>query len=54
MTAAEFTEQLKAADALDSPEQGHEDADMVLCDLLKELGYGEGVEVFLKMTRWYA
>lgn len=32
----------------------HRWADTVMCDLLRSLGYGEGVEVFEKMKKWYA
>lgn len=32
----------------------HYELDMCMCDLLRELGYGEGVDVFLAQERWYA
>ncbi len=32
----------------------HYDLDMCMCDLLRELGYGEGVDIFLAQERWYA
>ena len=32
----------------------HSKADDLMCDLLRELGYGEGVDVFKDMPKWYA
>ena len=36
------------------PEGGHVDADNVLCELLSNLGYGDVVEEFEKIYKWYA
>jgi len=55
-TPEEFLKQmleLKAKRASDS-EMLHIDADELLSDMLTELGYGEGVDVFDSMTKWYA
>ena len=38
----------------EDPEQAHADADQMMCDVLRHLGYGAGVDVFLKMLKWYA
>lgn len=38
----------------DDPECGHCMADDHLCELLKELGYGDVVDVFDDLTKWYA
>lgn len=35
-------------------ESSHSSADILMCELLKELGYGAGVEVFEKARKWYA
>lgn len=35
-------------------EEAHIMADGLMCDLLQELGYGEGVDIFLKIPKWYA
>ena len=35
-------------------EGAHIDADVILCDLLTELGYGEVVEAWEKVPKWYA
>lgn len=32
----------------------HAEADDLMCELLRELGYGEGVDVFEDMPKWYA
>ena len=63
ITPKEFAERMKALkesaddwpDKEDSvcPEATHEDAEGIMCDLLKALGYGEGVGYFEQMTKWY-
>lgn len=35
-------------------EEAHIMADELMCDILFELGYGEGVDIFKKMPKWYA
>ena len=35
-------------------EDEHIDADNLMCDILKEFGYEEGVNVFYKMDKWYS
>lgn len=32
---------------------GHGPADDLMCEVLTELGYGEGIEVFNKMLKYY-
>ena len=54
MTKEEFKERMQAiADKRDT-EGGHIEADDLMCELLKDLGYGEGVDIFEKMNKWYA
>lgn len=54
MTKEEFKNKMQAiADKRDT-EGGHIEADDLMCELLKGLGYGEGVEIFEGMDRWYA
>lgn len=54
MTKEEFKNRMQAiADKRDT-EGGHIEADDLMCELLKGLGYGEGVEIFEGMNRWYA
>lgn len=35
-------------------EMAHIQADELMCELLRELGYGEGVNIFENMNKWYA
>ncbi len=35
-------------------ERGHVEADNILCELLKELGYSDVVEEFEKIDKWYS
>jgi hypothetical protein len=35
-------------------EPRHADADGLMMQVLSELGYGEGVEIFSEMPKWYA
>ena len=36
------------------PELLHEEANDLLCAMLRELGYGEGVDVYDSMEKWYS
>ena len=36
------------------PELFHCCADDLLCTLLRELGYGEGIDVFVAAEKWYS
>lgn len=54
MTPEEFKNRmLEISDNYDE-EMAHIYADGLMCDLLRELGYGEGVDVFEDMPKWYA
>lgn len=35
-------------------EEGHIMADMLLCEVLTQLGYKEGIDIFNSMEVWYA
>lgn len=35
-------------------ESDHDEADLLLCNLLEELGYAEVVEVYRKLPKWYS
>ena len=56
MTPEEFEQKMRAIrdDEDGSTETDHVKADGLMCDLLRALGYGEGVKVFVDMTKWYA
>ena len=49
----EIKERLKSDPDYDE-ELAHPDADAVLCDLLKELGFEDVVELYEKVPKWYA
>ena len=53
MTPKEFAEKMRALNIGDE-ESDHGNADDLLCELLRSLGYSEGVEEFEKMKKWYA
>ena len=50
----EFRLQMKEIEQNDDIEEAHGDADELMCSLLDTLGYGQGVEIFRNMDRWYA
>ena len=53
MTPEDFAERMRDERNSD-PESGHIHADKLMCNLLSALGYGEGVEVFDSLDKWYA
>ena len=56
MSPAEFVKALRAVavECRGDTENLHCEADDLLCRVLTELGYGEGVEIFKKLDKWYA
>lgn len=58
MTPEEFAAKMR--EIYDAPhddvdrEQAHQDADGLMMQVLKELGFGDGVEVFGNAEKWYA
>ena len=53
MTPEEFARRMQEIDSGD-PETSHREADELMARVLRELGYGAGVDVFDNMSRWYA
>ena len=53
MTPIEFRDKMEELSHLDT-ERRHIKMDECMCDLLTELGYGEGVEIFNSVLLWYA
>ena len=49
----DFLERMKAIES-QSPEYFHINADELMCDLLRSLGYGDAVDVFKNHERWYS
>ena len=49
-----YLERLKELEHSGDPEYAHGEADDVLCDILKYLGFEEIVEAYDKVPKWYA
>ena len=54
MDQSEFLQAMLMIDESGDVEMAHMEADDLLCELLIELGYGEGVKVFDNMHKWYS
>lgn len=56
MTPKEFAEAMQEIilTSEDDIESTHARADELLCVVLRQLGYGKGIDAFQKMTKWYA
>lgn len=54
MTPEEFCEKMKEFAGEYDKECAHIDADALMCDVLEQFGYKDGVEVFKNMPRWYS
>lgn len=54
MTPQEFRKKMLECDASGDTEAAHGEADELMCDLLESMGYGDGVEVYREMNKWYA
>ena len=53
MTALAFNEDMLGIAEDEDPTTRHLQGDMLMCQVLTQLGYGDGVEVFEKMCKWY-
>ncbi|MBQ7315689.1 MAG: hypothetical protein IJW90_01115 [Clostridia bacterium] len=49
-----YVREMEEAICNDNKEAGHICCDEVMCDLLRELGYGAIVEVYDKQEKWYS
>ncbi len=54
MTRAQAIARLKELAASDDTEDAHIEADSVLCELLRELGYGDVVIAWGDIKKWFA
>ena len=54
MTPEEFKYQMLRAANTPDTELSHIRADELMCEILEELGYGEGIFVFRDMAKWYS
>ena len=53
MSKGEFSKRMRKIAKDPDTEAAHAEADKLLCEMLKQLGYGAGVKVFEDMDRWY-
>ena len=49
-----FANEMRRIDRNNDTEMAHILADELMCKLLRELGYGEGVDIFEQMDKWYS
>lgn len=54
MTPEDFTAKMEEISNNMDKEERHIDADILMCDILRSLGYEKGVEIFRSMDKWYA
>ena len=56
MTPTEFAVEMRkiCGDPSRDPEEAHRDMDILMCKVLRKLGYGTGVNVFVAAAKWYA
>lgn len=55
ITPEMFKERMKEIRGGDNdPESSHEEADALMCGMLKELGYRDGVKIFEEMEKYYS
>ena len=54
MTPQAFAERINAIRQEESLDIAHEEADDLMADLLIALGYGDGIEIFKSMNKWYS
>ena len=54
ITPDEFRVQMKEIANNGATDDAHMEADQLMCTLLEELGYGQGVELFQNMYKWYS
>ena len=53
-SAKGFANEMRRIDRDNNTEMAHIYADELICKLLRELGYGEGVDIFEQMDKWYS
>lgn len=49
----EFAERMRKCNSLDT-ESGHIEADALMCETLRRLGYSEGIATFKSFSKWYS
>lgn len=53
-SAKGFANEMRRIDRNNDTEMAHIYADELMCQLLRKLGYSEGVDIFEKMSKWYS
>lgn len=53
-SAKGFANEMRRIDRDNDTEMAHILADELMCKLLRELGYDEGVDIFEQMDKWYS
>lgn len=54
MTPEQFAERMAVCMQTSDIETRHYEADQLLCTMLVELGYGEGVRTYQTADKWFA
>lgn len=54
MTKEQAIQELKEAQKCQDPMDAHSDADAILCELLRSLGYSCVVDEWLLVDKWYS
>ena len=53
-SAKGFANEMRRIARNSNTEMAHILADELMCKLLRELGYGEGIDIFEEMDKWYS
>ena len=54
MTPKEFKDKMEVISEIPNTDERHESGDNLMSDVLDELGYADGVDIFWDMDKWYA
>lgn len=54
MTPKGFADAMQTIMTFEGIEDGHIHADNLMCYLLRQLGYGDGVDIFEDADKWYS
>ncbi len=53
MTPKEFLFKMRKIRTYYDTENRHIEADKLMCEILSDLGYGDGIAIFKTMIKWY-
>ena len=54
MTPAKFKARMTEIASIGDCERSHEEADDLMCEALRSLGYDGGADIFENIMKWYA